>query len=322
MNNVSRLTIGFVSSVILYFYCQGAIAQNQCTTNNELQEIAKNITVKFRWSEALTATDNAIFGGGSGVIIKMITQANQNVYYVITNHHVVQDDTYVYWILPDGDRIDQPDRYSADIIDSKSRPDDVALVSFQLESIQDPDYQTAVLGYSENLPNSTCAYVAGFPAAPNSAEEWKVVAVQIIAENLQNLTNDPGPFSYSPLSYAPINPERNAEKGMSGGSILNSFGQLIGIHTGEIPPDLGYQSNRFGIPIEFIQGKFPDVFADLPKEPQPPSLPISPRGANPPGAGVFSPPPSPTQPEPPSVIEPSPDNRPEEDLKKPTPGQW
>ncbi|MBW4616227.1 MAG: tetratricopeptide repeat protein [Desmonostoc vinosum HA7617-LM4] len=164
----------------------------------EVAKLAKTITV-------LIDNQNA---SGTGVII----QKQGNTYTVLTARHVIETQAKYEIVTPDGQR------YALNYNTVNKLPDvDLALVQFT--SAQ--NYPTAKIGNSDESPEGTTAYVAGFPqvTAAFSTSIYNFTDGRITA-NATKALRDGYALVYS----------NNTLPGMSGGPVLNDKGELIGIH--------------------------------------------------------------------------------------------
>jgi S1-C subfamily serine protease len=197
-HGLSAALIG-TSIAIVASYSQTANA----LTAPEVSKIAKQITVRIE------SQVGGIKKQGSGFIVKKTDET----YYVVTAYHVVAAETKYSLITPDGERYNlDPNKISY-----KSGTD-LAVVQFTSSKT----YQLAKIGNSDNAPEGTTVYVAGFPArtsAVSSSELYRFLKGEISANATQPLEE-----GYS-LVYT--NPTLG---GMSGGPVFNEQGEVIAIH--------------------------------------------------------------------------------------------
>ncbi|QLE59374.1 tetratricopeptide repeat protein [Nostoc sp. TCL26-01] len=195
-------------------------------SSSEVAKIAKAITVLINYQE----------GSGTGVIIKK----EGDIYTVLTAAHVVATQAKYELVTPDGQRY--PLNYST----VKKLPDvDLAVVQFTSSQ----NYPVAKIGNSDESPEGTTAYVAGFPKTGFFNTVYNFVPGQITA-NASKPQRDGYALAYNNLTLP----------GMSGGPVLNDKGELIGIHgrgeeanyeTSTINPTVAQLKSGFnlGIPI-------------------------------------------------------------------------
>ncbi|HEY9700944.1 MAG TPA: serine protease, partial [Allocoleopsis sp.] len=216
---------------------------------NNIQNIAQNITVKVHVKDSR----------GSGILIAKKGQ----VYTVLTNAHVVNRDKPFRIQTPDGKF------YNANLIKKGDslNGDDLAILQFK----SNVNYQVAILGDSTKLSPNQDVYTAGFPY---EKEQLKLNSgkISLIAEN-------PLKGGYQ------IGFTNDTEQGMSGGSILNSDGKLIGVigmgayailddaytyQNGKKPDQdtlKKLRELRFAVPIATITKIDGQLISLLPKEP-------------------------------------------------------
>jgi tetratricopeptide (TPR) repeat protein len=186
----------------------------------EVAETARTITVLITSSE----------GQGSGVILKH----EGDIYTVLTSAHVVIDKVNY--------QITTPDNQQYQVISSSivSAPGDIDLAVIKFRATA--RYPLAKLGNCNILTRGMELYVAGFPGMDRAiTSPILVVREGKISANSQK-TFDHG---YS-LIYS-----NDTVRGMSGGPVLNSNGELVAIHgVGDRDEDGRQNGLNLGIPIE------------------------------------------------------------------------
>lgn len=173
------------------------IQSAQALSSAEVSAIAEAITVRIDGQNS-----------GSGVLIKR----QDDVYTVLTAAHVVA--TADEYEVVTGDDLRYPLTYS----NVKKFPGvDLALVEFTSSK----PYQVAQLGDSSNVRAGEPVYVSGFPMPTAAITEpiWNFSEGKVTANAKRPLADGYG------LVYS-----NNTLPGMSGGSVLDRQGQLIGIH--------------------------------------------------------------------------------------------
>lgn len=220
----------------------------------DVPEIARQVTVRILTNP----------GAGSGVIIAR----QEHRYTVLTNHHVVADSSdNAYRVLTaDGKMHSAQWRQSAEFKDI-----DLALVEFTSTE----SYTVAQMGNSNALAVGEAVYASGFPnwylsnlQEIENTRDWGVKAFKLLTGQIEMLL---------PLSLAggyQLGYTNNIEAGMSGGPVLNQYGQLIGINgrlkhplqgirvfkliDGTLPSAEQFQQMEalsWAIPITAVQGK-------------------------------------------------------------------
>jgi tetratricopeptide (TPR) repeat protein/S1-C subfamily serine protease len=205
-----------------------------------VDDIAEQITVRI---DNLSDKSN-----GSGV-----TVAKQgNTYYVATVKHNFDGVGTDYQIVtPDGET-HQLDLATVE----KSDTYDWAIFSFQ----SDKDYQIANIGnYTPGANKEQIVFVSGFPKLNNNQPQRMISGGKVKKEDEKDfhtkeqysLQQNGQGLLYTNISYG----------GMSGGAVLDSDGNLIGIHTGTeadiLIDDKGHYDNlnlgfSLGVPIQDV----------------------------------------------------------------------
>jgi tetratricopeptide (TPR) repeat protein len=185
----------------------------------EIGETAKAITV-------LITEPNSV---GSGVIV----QQQGDIYTVLTAAHVVKNKAS-YQITTSDDR-----KY--DIISSSIRTSpgniDLAVVKFKSTT----KYPTAKLGNCNLLKSGMDLYVGGFPNTSTAITEL----IFVFREGKVSANSDKVLEKGYSLVYS-----NNTLPGMSGGSVLNSNGELVAIHGRGDRDDTGAKTGfNLGIPV-------------------------------------------------------------------------
>jgi tetratricopeptide (TPR) repeat protein len=221
-----------------------AIVQSQIAnalSSGEVARIAKAVTVLIKSSDS-----------GSGVIVKR----QGKTYTVLTAGHVVSTQDEYKIITPDGKE------YFLDYSKVKKLAGvDLALAEFN----SDQTYSVAVIGDSTRALEGTSCYVAGFPGKSKAITEsiYSFTEGKITA-NANRPLADGYALVYSNQTFP----------GMSGGSVLNEKGELIGIHgradtvdhpqNDRINPDIYIKSGmNLAIPINTFLRLAPQVGKNL-----------------------------------------------------------
>jgi tetratricopeptide (TPR) repeat protein/V8-like Glu-specific endopeptidase len=208
-------------------------------TSREIGQIAQAITVNVPF------VNKDGQGNGSGVLL----QKNGDVYTVLTAAHVVKATAGgTVTLLP----ITTQDGQQHKIIEGSVRvyQGDVDLAVFQFRSSK--RYQLAKLGNSNSLERGMDIYVAGFPALTRA-----ITKSVFVFEKGMVVASSREPFrgGYS-LIY-----NSNTLRGMSGGPVLNTAGQVVGIHgKGDRDQETAEKTGfNLGIPI----ARFVDIAGSL-----------------------------------------------------------
>jgi tetratricopeptide (TPR) repeat protein/V8-like Glu-specific endopeptidase len=196
MNIQYGLSSAIVGTVaVVCFQAQVAVALSA----DEVAQVARQVTVQIK------SVSN---GPGSGFIIKQSGQT----YTVLTAAHVVAIPSRYTVHTSDGQKYD----VNAGTI---KLFEDADLAVVQFTSSQ--RYQIAKLGNSAAVPLLSPAYVSGFPATSLTGTETTYrVSPGIIAAQASRPRADGYALAYFNDTFG----------GMSGGPVLNSAGEVIGIH--------------------------------------------------------------------------------------------
>jgi Do/DeqQ family serine protease len=167
-------------------------------------------------------------GTGSGVII---TEDG----YIVTNNHVIQDATELEVTLNNNKS------YKAKLVGTDSKMD-IALLKIEA----DEKLPYTVFGDSDEIKVGEWVLAVGNPYNLNST-----VTAGIISAKARNLAND-GIQSFIQTDAA-VNP------GNSGGALVNTRGELIGINTMISSPTGSYTGYSFAVPSNVTQKIIEDL---------------------------------------------------------------
>jgi Do/DeqQ family serine protease len=170
-------------------------------------------------------------GLGSGVIVRR----DGDVYYVLSNDHVIGNADAITVTLDDGTE------YSADIVGKDARKD-LALVSFQ----SDTDYPVAVLGDSDELMVGDWVLAIGSPFGFQSTVTAGIVSA------VGRRGGPDGNISDFIQTDAAIN------RGNSGGALVNLRGEVVGINTWITSQTGGSVGLGFSIPVNNVKRSIDD----------------------------------------------------------------
>lgn len=170
-------------------------------------------------------------GVGTGMII------NQDG-YVLTNYHVVQGAQQVKVTLSNGKQV------NAKVVNYDASYD-VAVVKIT-DKIQVP--AVVELGDSDNLQVGESVVAIGNPLG---TDFFGSVTSGIVSALNRKINEDSNNLSY-------IQTDAAINAGNSGGPLINSRGQVIGINTAKIKQS-GVEGLGFAIPINAVKNKIPDL---------------------------------------------------------------
>lgn len=250
---VNRLQMGLSAALVGVAI---VVVQPQVVRAISASEVAKT-------AKEITVLIESPSGVGSGVLLKRSGQ----VYTVATAQHVLASAGQYTIVTPDGKS------YSISQEAFKELPG-VDLAMFEFKSTE--TYSVAKIGDSSKTPEGTPAYISGFPATGLALTEsiYNFTEGKITA-NANRPLQDGYALVYSNATLP----------GMSGGPVLNSQGELIGIHgraaeanvqQSSINADVGILKTEFnlGIPINTFLRLAPQIDASLALK-TPPPLPTT-----------------------------------------------
>ncbi|MGK7920168.1 MAG: serine protease [Trichodesmium sp.] len=175
-----------------------------------ISNIAQKVTVRI-------FTDNS---AGSGVIIKR----EGNIYTIVTNHHVIENNSNKLYPVMSGDGI----THQATLVSTPQMGNlDVALLQFT----SDRPYEVVEIAKTNQPLVGETVFAAGFPnwyqpdsLQMSSTRAWGSRAFRLTLGSVGMLPSRTLSQGYQ-LGYT-----NDIKSGMSGGPIFNSQGQLIGIN--------------------------------------------------------------------------------------------
>ena len=165
---------------------------------------------------------------GSGVIVDPSGQ-------IVTNHHVVADADQIQVQLADG-------RVAEAKVVGRDPDTDLALLRIDL-----PDLPSIRLGRSDALAVGDIVLAIGNPIGLSQTVTQGIVSAtgraQLGLATFENFIQ----------TDAPIN------VGNSGGALINSRGELVGINTAVIAKTLGVEGIGFAIPVNLVRGVINEI---------------------------------------------------------------
>jgi serine peptidase DegS len=155
--------------------------------------------------------------------------------YLVTNYHVVADAAEILLQMADG-RIANPDVVGVDI------ETDLALLKVDLGPLP-----AIVLGRSERLRIGDVVLAIGNPYGLSKTVTQGIVSAT--GRGRLDLTT----FENFIQTDAAIN------EGNSGGALINSRGELVGINTAVLAQDVGTEGIGFAIPVDLVRGVVDEI---------------------------------------------------------------
>lgn len=174
-------------------------------------------------------------GSGSGVIIS-------NDGYIVTNNHVIEDAAEVQVILNDNSK------YDAKIVGADPSTDIAVL------KIEGKDFQSLPLGNSDDMRVGEWVLAVGNPFNLTSTVTAGIVSAK--ARNI-NLLADRSKGAVPIESF--IQTDAAVNPGNSGGALVNTRGELIGINTAIASMTGSYAGYSFAVPVNLVQKVMSDL---------------------------------------------------------------
>ena len=174
-------------------------------------------------------------GLGSGVIVRR----DGDLYYVLTNHHVVGEATEISVTLHDNSN------YEAKLVGTDERKD-IALVSFESKE----NLTVAKLGDSSIVQTGDIVIAMGSPLGYfESVTQGIVSATGRSGGGIGNINDF-------------IQTDAAINQGNSGGPLVNIYGEIVGINTWIASQSGGSQGLGFAIPINNVSGAIDSFIND------------------------------------------------------------
>lgn len=174
-------------------------------------------------------------GAGSGVIIS-------SEGYIVTNNHVIQNASEIEVILNDNSK------YTAKIIGTDPSTD-LAVIK-----IEGGNFQPIRLGNSDDLKIGEWVLAVGNPFNLTSTVTAGIVSAK--ARNINLLSERSGnnvPIESFIQTDAAVNP------GNSGGALVNTRGELVGINTAIASQTGSYAGYAFAVPVNLVDKVMRDI---------------------------------------------------------------
>ena len=181
-------------------------------------------------------------GGGSGVVI-----SDEGL--IMTNHHVIDNSTEVRVVFEDGRM------YESEIIGS-DRLTDIGLLKISASNLV-----PISIGNSDALFVGDLAVAIGHPLTLGAAP---TVTTGVVSALERRLDVGGETINSGVTLFGLIQTDAPITRGSSGGALINSNGELIGITTAIATADVGAEGLGFAVPVNLALG----IAGDLLKEGQ------------------------------------------------------
>jgi len=175
-------------------------------------------------------------GAGSGVFIS-------SKGYIVTNNHVIENASEIQVILNDNSK------YDATIVGTDPSTD-IAVIKIEGEN-----FPSIPLGNSDDLEIGEWVLAVGNPFNLTSTVTAGIVSAKARNINLLNGNADKNIFPIESFiqTDAAVNP------GNSGGALVNSSGELVGINTAIASQTGSYSGYSFAVPVNLVQKVMRDL---------------------------------------------------------------
>ncbi|MES2799714.1 MAG: Do family serine endopeptidase [Bacteroidota bacterium] len=175
-------------------------------------------------------------GAGSGVIIS-------SEGYIVTNNHVIEDASEIEVILNDNSK------YSAKVVGADPSTDIAVL------KIEGGNFTPISIGNSDDVRIGEWVLAVGNPFNLTSTVTAGIVSAK--ARNI-NLLNDRASSSAVPIESF-IQTDAAVNPGNSGGALVNTRGELVGINTAIASQTGSYSGYSFAVPVNLVQKVMGDL---------------------------------------------------------------
>ena len=175
-------------------------------------------------------------GSGSGVIIS-------SEGYIVTNNHVIKDASEIEVTLNDNSK------YKAKVVGVDPSTDLAVL------KIEGGDFKSIAIGNSDDLKVGEWVLAVGNPFNLTSTVTAGIVSAK--ARNI-NLLADRTQQNFAPIESF-IQTDAAVNPGNSGGALVNTKGELIGINTAIASQTGSYSGYSFAIPANLVQKVVSDL---------------------------------------------------------------
>ena len=179
-------------------------------------------------------------GGGSGVVISADG-------LIMTNHHVIDNSTQVRVVFEDGRM------YESEIIGS-DRLTDIGLLKISASNLV-----PISIGNSEALKVGDLAVAIGHPLTLGAAP---TVTTGVVSALKRRLDGGGEAMNSGVTLFGLIQTDAPITRGSSGGALINSNGELIGITTAIATADVGAEGLGFAVPVNLALGIADDLLKE------------------------------------------------------------
>ena len=211
--------------------------------STEIVSIAELATKTIVQVQVGNMSENGEFlpnGGGSGVVISADG-------LIMTNHHVIDNSTQVRVVFEDGRM------YESEIIGS-DRLTDIGLLKISASNLV-----PISIGNSDVLKVGDLAVAIGHPLTLGAAP---TVTTGVVSALERRLDVGGEAMNSGVTLFGLIQTDAPITRGSSGGALINSNGELIGITTAIATADVGAEGLGFAVPVNLALGIADDLLKE------------------------------------------------------------
>ena len=211
--------------------------------STEIVSIAELATKTIVQVQVGNISENGEFlpnGGGSGVVIS-------DDGLIMTNHHVIDNSTEVRVVFEDGRM------YESEIIGSDK------LTDIGLLKISASNLVPISIGNSDVLKVGDLAVAIGHPLTLGAAP---TVTTGVVSALERRLDVGSEAMNSGVTLFGLIQTDAPITRGSSGGALINSNGELIGITTAIATADVGAEGLGFAVPVNLALGIADDLLKE------------------------------------------------------------
>jgi len=208
------------------------------TTKVETTHFQRDIFSEFFYGPGAGGREFKQFGEGSGSGV-IISEDG----YIVTNNHVIEDATEIEVTLNDNSK------YTAKIVGTDPSTD-IAVLKIQAKNLS-----SIPLGNSDNVNVGEWVLAVGNPFNLTSTVTAGIISAK--ARNL-NLLSERSSKTVVPIESF-IQTDAAVNPGNSGGALVNTKGELIGINTAIASRTGSYSGYSFAVPVNLVKKVMKDL---------------------------------------------------------------
>lgn len=208
------------------------------TTKMETTAVRRDIFSEFFYGPGAGGKEFKQYGEGSGSGVIVAKNG-----YIVTNNHVIQDATEIQVTLNDNRK------YTATVVGADPSTDIAVL------KINETGLTSIPLGNSDNIHVGQWVLAVGNPFNLTSTVTAGIISAK--ARNL-NLISENEKSNIVPIESF-IQTDAAVNPGNSGGALVNTKGQLIGINTAIASETGSYSGYSFAVPVNLVKKVMTDL---------------------------------------------------------------